>query len=256
MPEYAPQANNPVKSARNTLRIVEAIRKLDGAGVTELARELDLNKSSVYNYLSTLEEDGYVYKDSDEYHVGLRFFEIGSYARHRSPLYTVAQPEIRRLAAETGERASLLAEEHGRGIYLCKEAGDQAVRVDAHVGSRVYLHNTALGKAILAHMPEEQVDAVIERHGLPQTTSNTIVDREELFANLAEVRDSGIAFDCEERVNGLQCVAVPILRAEETICGAISVSGPATRMGDDQLADLQDCLNAAKNVIELNLSYY
>jgi DNA-binding IclR family transcriptional regulator len=251
-----PKAKNPIKAARNTLQIVEALKRLDGAGVTELANELNQNKSSVHNYLSTLEEDEYVRKEGTEYHVGLRFFEVGAYARHQQLIYKIGQPEVRNLAEQTGERANLLVEEHGKGIYLCKEAGDQAVQVDAHVGSRVYLHNTALGKAILAHMPDEQVEAIIDRHGLVKTTENTVSSRAELYDRLEEVRERGVAFDREERLEGLQCVAAPILRNNDTVAGAISVSGPTSRLQDERLEEtLPERLNAAANVIELNLSY-
>ncbi|MCU4742592.1 IclR family transcriptional regulator [Halobacteria archaeon AArc-m2/3/4] len=256
MTRQPPKAKNPVKAARNTLRIVEALTELDGAGITELSRELDLNKSSVHNYLSTLEEEEYVWKDGTEYHVGLRFFEVGAHARHRRLLYKVGQPEARKLAQQTGERANILTEEHGRGFYLCKEKGDQAVQVDAHVGSRVHLHNTALGKVILAYMPRERVEMIVDRHGLPQTTTNTIGNREELFDELETIREREVAYDREERLNGIQCVAAPILRNDDVIAGAISISGPTTRLEGDRLeTEIRDRLEAAANIIELNISY-
>jgi DNA-binding IclR family transcriptional regulator len=95
-------ANNPVKSVETTFEILQALRRLDGAGVTELADQLDMPKSSVYNYLSTLEQEEYVVKEESEYYVGLRFLDLGRYARQRDELYETARPELESLADETG----------------------------------------------------------------------------------------------------------------------------------------------------------
>lgn len=256
MSESMPKAKNPIKAARNSFRIVQAVRRLNGAGVTELANELGLNKSSVHNYLSTLREDEYIRKEGSEYHIGLRFFEIGAFARHQRDVFRIGQSQMRELAETTGERANLLVEEHGRGVYLCKETGEQAVSVDAHVGARVYLHNTALGKVILALLPQERVESIIDRHGLPASTPNTTVNRTELFDELADVREQGIAFDDEERLKGLRCVATPICDDDDEVCGAISISGPKSRLQGERLrTELPEELRTAANIIELNISH-
>jgi DNA-binding IclR family transcriptional regulator len=250
------RARNPVKSAQTTLRIVEALRELGGAGVTELANHLDLPKSSVHNYLSTLEQEEYLRKDGHTYHVGLRFLELGSFARHQRPIYRVAKPEVSRLAEETGELANLLVEEHGRGVYVHRDTGDRAVKVDSYTGHRVYLHNTALGKAILAHLSAENVERILDRHGLPETTPRTITDRDELFDELETIRDAGVAFDREERLEGLMCVAAPIVSRDGGVEGAISISGPTSRMRGERIeSELPDLLRSSVNVIELNITY-
>lgn len=251
-----PEAKNPIKGAVRTVDILTALKELDGAGTTELADYLDLAKSNVHNYLSTLYQEGYVRKDGTTYHVGLRLLELGAYARQQRPVYEVAKPELRTLAKETGERVNLMVEEHGMGTYLCFEAGIQAVKVDAYVGSRVHLHNTALGKAILAHLAEDRVREILDRHGMPRTTEHTITDRTELFNELADVRDRGAAFDREERLKNLRCVAAPVLSKNERIEGAISVSGPKTRFGKERFEEeLPKRLQQAVDVIELNLTY-
>jgi hypothetical protein len=96
-------------------------------------------------------------------------------------IYQVAKPEVDELASGTGEHANLMIEEHGRGVFLYKAQGDDAVQLDTHAGMRVPLHTTALGKAILAHSPSETVDAIVERHGLQQVTDQTITTREALM---------------------------------------------------------------------------
>lgn len=245
----------PVQTAQKTLRIVETLKERNGATATEIADALDLPKSSAHNYLRTLEHEGYVVKEDRQYRVGLRFLDLGAHARTREQLYTVAKPELKTLAEETGEHANLLVEEHGLGVFLLREVGENAVGVNSHVGQCVSLHTTALGKSILAQLSEDRRDAIIERHGLDAKTEQTITDQETLEAELADIRESGVAYDREEGVRGLKCVAVPILSGGD-IKGAVSVSGPTSRMDDQRIEEeLVPQLRDAVNVIELNLAY-
>lgn len=250
------KAENPVQSTVNTFTIVETIRELDGAGVTKIASHLDIPKSTAHNYLSTLEQEEYVVKTDGVYQVGIRFLELGAYARNRQKIHEIAKPEIQRLAEETGELANLLIEEHGRGVYLQRVRGEDAVRVEAHVGTRVSLHSTALGKAILAFMPREQVGEIIDRHGLEQTTEKTVSSRDELYEALEEVRENRYALDDEERLKGLRCVAAPILSNDNRVLGAVSVSGPSNRIRGTRFREkLPKKILEIVNVIELNVTY-
>lgn len=250
------KAKNPIKGAERTIDIVEAIKEEDGAGVTELAESLDLSKGTVHNYLSTLREHNYVVKEEDEYHVGLGFFEIGEYTRDRIQIFHSAKPEIERLAEETGELTNLMYEEHGLGVYLYRARGEQAVSFDTHTGKRRHLHNTALGKAILAHMPEERVEEILDQHGMPKATRHTITDREEFYSELETIRERGYAFCNQERVEGLHCVAAPLQGRDGTILGAISAAGPSTRIKGDRLKEeLPEKVLQAANVIEINTNY-
>jgi IclR family acetate operon transcriptional repressor len=250
------QARHAVKSVETAFKILDAIKQLDGAGVSELASHLDLPKSTVHNYLSTLVQEEHVVKDGSSYHIGIRSLEYGAYARSQIDIYDIATPEVDELAASTGELANLMVEEHGRGSYLHRARGENAVRVEAHVGTRVPLHGTALGKAIMAYLPSERVDEIIEQHGLTATTPSTITDREMLDDELAQIREGGVAFDDEERLTGLRCVAAPILSTNDRVLGAISVAGPSNRIRDDRFAEeLPKQVLEAVNVIELNVTY-
>lgn len=250
------KAKNPIKATETTFRILNALKEMGGAGVTELSNELDIPKSSIHNYLSTLGQEEYVVKEGQKYRVGLRLLELGSYARHQKPIYDVARPEIDKLAEQTGELVNLLVEEHGRGIYIYRSQGDDAVNVDAYTGHRVYLHNTALGKAILSEMPEERVNKIIERHGLPASTEHTVDNRGDLFDMLETIRERGIAFDQEERLQGLKCVAMPVTRSNGNVQGAISISGPTSRMKGDRFEEeLPEMLGNAVNIVELNITH-
>jgi len=247
---------SPVQATATAFRIIEALRQRGGAGVSELAAALEMPTSTVHDHLRTLEAAEYLTSDAGVYHVGVRFLELGEQARGRMKIHRVAKPEVDELAAETGEHANLMIEEHGHGVFLYKAQGDDAVQLDTHAGMRVPLHTTALGKAILAHSPTTAVDAIVDRHGLQHVTDKTITTREALDAELETVRRQGYAFDDEERVKGMRCVAAPVIDAEGTVVGAVSVSGPKSRMLGEAYTDrFPRMVLRTANVIEVNLTY-
>jgi DNA-binding IclR family transcriptional regulator len=248
--------NAPVKAAKTTFKIIEALRELDGAGVSELADELDMPTSTTHDHLRTLVNEEYLINDDGTYRVGVRFLELGAQARDRMKVFKIARPEIDNLAEQTGEHANLMIEEHGLGVFLYKARGENAVQLDTHAGMRVSLQTTAMGKAILAHRPREEVIDTIDQHGLPKVTENTITDRDELFEELDQIRERGYAFDDEERVKGMRCVASPITDHHKRAIAALSVSAPKSRMQDESFTEeLPDLLQRAANVIQVNLTY-
>lgn len=247
---------NSIKSIKTTFEIVGTIQAQGGTTLTELSTALNIPTSTAYNYLQTLEEEEYVVSEDGTYHVGLRFLEHGAHARNRMKLFDVAVPEVDKLADQTNELANLLVEEHGRGIYLHRAYGEEAVKVEAHVGTRVYLHRTALGKAILAHLPESRRRDIFEKQGLPQRTEETVTDPDELADQLQRIEDRGYAFDSGERIKGLRCVAAPVLSTSGRVLGAVSVSGPANRFRKQRFREeLPTKLLEVVNVIELNITH-
>lgn len=251
------EAKNPVKSVETATGILEALKEREGATVTELTDDLEITKGTVHNHLSTLAAQRYVVKRDGEYHLGTLFFEYGEYVKDQHErILDLAVPEIEKLASETGELGNLLVEEHGQGIYLYRATGDEALNLDTGVGASVDLHNTALGKAILAFTPKERVEAILDRHGMKGTTENTITDREEFFEALERVRDRGVALDLEERVIGVQCVAAPIQTKDGRVLGAISIAGPTSRLKLDEGADeLVELVANTADVISINATY-
>ncbi|WP_394354995.1 IclR family transcriptional regulator [Halorarum halophilum] len=245
-----------VKSAGTTFAIVEALKQLDRPSIAEVADHVGVPKSTAHDHLSTLVELEFVVKAPDGYRIGTRFLEYGGYARENMKVYRVARPVINRLADETGEHANLMIEEHGLGIFLYKAKGEDAVTLDTRPGMRVPLQTAAMGKAILAHMPQSEVDRIISERGLPKVTRKTITDRETLSDQLAEIRERGYATDDEERIEGMRCIAAPILDRNDEILGAVSVSGPMSRMHDDRYEnDIPRQVQSAANVIEVNMTY-
>lgn len=246
----------PVEAAKTTFTIIDALRELDGAGVSELADRLDKPTSTIHDHLRTLEDEQYLINNDGTYRVGARFLELGEQVRNRMKVYNVARPEVEDLAEKTGEHANMMIEEHGLGVFLYKARGSDAVELDTHGGMRVPLQTTALGKTILAHRPREEVEAILDRYGLPEITEKTISDREELFEILEDIRERGYAFDDEERVDGMRCVAAPITDSDDRAIAAVSVSGPKSRMlGETFTEEVPEMVLRSTNVIEVNLTY-
>lgn len=249
-------AKNPVKATETSLEIINGLRSLGRVGVSELADHLDLTKGTVHNHLSTLEEHGYVISQDDKYELGIRFFEVGQDVVRRRDIRKIAHPEIEELAEDTGEIANLMIEEQGRGIYLDIVKGDSAINIDTHVGSYHHLHTCALGKSILAHMPESRANEILDQDHLPQMTENTLTDREELFEELRTVRSEGVAYDGEERAKGIRCVAVPVRTNDGEILGAISITGPNRRLKSERVMnEITEKLKDAANIIRVNASF-
>lgn len=247
--------NRSIQASIKTFDIIETLVEVDGAGVVELADHVNLAPSTVHDHLATLASRGLVVKEDSEYHVGLKFLEYGIHARNRLQFIDKAQPELRKLANETGEIAWLYTEEYGRGIVVHKETGENALETVGHFGWRPYLHCTAAGKAILAHISKDEVDSIIELHGLPEHTAQTISNREELYAELETIRKQGISVNGEEQNDGIAAVGVPLLLNGEVL-GAVSVSGPTHRIlaehSQDEIASL---IKNLTEEIELKLKY-
>lgn len=255
MPETPPDASSGrrVQAVQISCNILEALREMDGASVSELADHLGRSKATIHSHLATLADNEFVVRDDRTNEISLRFVDIGEYAKNRIDIYDVAKAEVDRLAEETGEVAQFMVEEHGRGVYLHKARGENAIQTASYAGNRKDLHCTALGKAILSQFSAERIDEIIDRHGLPQRTEKTVSTREELFDALETIREAGVAFDDEEILHGLRCVAAPIQHPTGDIHGAISISGPTSRFkGDRFREELPEIVQGAANVIEVN----
>lgn len=244
-----------VDSVQTAIDIIEELQERGGAGVTELAETLEISKSSVHAHLATLLGNELVVKNDGTYALSLRMLDLAETVKSRLGYYEVMTSEVDELATKTGELAQFATEEHGRAVYLYKSGGEQAVQTASTVGKREHLHCIALGKAMLAHLPESRVESIVETHGLPTFTSQTIGSRDELYDTLEDIRERGYAFDKEEKIEGLRCVATPVLDNEELL-GAVSISGPTSRMQGERLRnDLPEKVKRTANVIQINARF-
>jgi len=252
----AHEETRTVKSAERVFDILEFIRDSNGVTVSEVASEFDIAASTAHQYLKTKELHKFIVKEDGEYHIALRFLDYGETARTRRPSYQLAKENVEELANETQERAQFVVMEHGYGVVLYTTSGDRAVETDITIGRHVYLHATAAGKAILSQLPEEQVLEVVEEHGLPKVTENTITDRNTLLTELDEIRNRSVAQNNQEDTEGLRAVGVPVNQTEDDVIGALSVSGPTDRLKGDMLSKtVPDLLLGMANELELKIEY-
>lgn len=247
----------PIGALGKAAEIVEILVKHGGASIDDVTNEVDLARSTVYDYLTSLEKLEYVVKNNDTtYRPSMAFLNIGEITRNQMRIVEVVRPKLHELADATEEHASLIIEEHGKGVLVSTIRGEKAVQIDTHDGMKIHLHTTAPGKAILAYLPEEKSKNIIDEWGLPQKTSNTITDPDLLFEELDEIRQTKVAYDHEERIIGMHSIAVPILDKDNKVHGAISVYGPTNRLEGERLEkEIPHLLKRAANIVELKLNY-
>lgn len=242
-----------IGSDETLLDIIECLDRTEGARVTEIAREVDISKSSVHAHLSTLRQRGYVVKEDDVYRLGILFLNLGSTARNRMTFYNSIRPRIERLAGKTGERAQFVIEEHGLGYVVYRSWGEHAVQVEPQIGEPRNLHANASGKAILSALGDDRVREIVDHWGLPERTPHTVTDRTELLDELETIRERGYAVNKGESREGFSAFGAP-LRIGGEVAGAITVSGPRTRMEDRPNEEVVDQLLGVINELELNAS--
>lgn len=247
--------NSPgVKSDRTLFAILEVLRERGPVRLTDIAAELGVAKSTVHNHLAVLQDRDFAKRTEDGFDLGLRFLDYGLESRRRQALFELGRKKVDELAEHTGERSWCVVEEDGMAVYLYGATGKNAVSAPEDTGTRRPLHHIAAGKAIMAHLPPERVDEIIDDHGVEAATAHTITDREELEAELAEIRERGVAYNLEEGILGVHAIGAPVLDTDGSVFGAISIAGPANRLTEDRLgSELRDLIRGATNELAVNI---
>ncbi len=249
---------NMVKSVGRAMDVINAVStSKDGLGVTDIAQQMDINKSSVYRILHTLEEYGFIEQneESGKYKLGYRFLEISSRLLESIDLRTEAQPFLRTLENYTSEVIHLVVYDQGEVVYLEKMEGTETLRMHSKVGRRAPMHCTSVGKVILSHLTERTVLEIIEKRGLPKHTDHTITETDLFLSELKKVKQQGYALDLEENEQGITCIAAPIFDHTQQVAAALSISGTSLRMTEERLSDLKDKVIEAGRGISARLGY-
>lgn len=245
-----------VKAVETSLSVLESLHERDGTTIETIADDVDVGTSTVHRHLVTLRERGYVVIENGQYHLGTRFLTRGGQVQSRIPSHELIERKVHQLSEETGERVQFIVEEQGERVYVFTHAGPDAVRTDAAIGKRGPLHASAAGKAILAYLPDDRREAILDENAIDPVTEHTTIDREDLTAELEEIADREYAFNDEESTVGLRAVGAPIRYESGYVIGAISVTAPAHRIkGDYFREELPNLLLGTVNEIELNLKY-
>jgi DNA-binding IclR family transcriptional regulator len=254
MPPRPPYVAPAVEAA---LSILETLGTVHAMGVTDLARKLDLGKSSVYRLLATLVRRGYVEKNpqNERYQLTYRLFAVGAPAADRFGLREAAHPIMERLAEETGETVNLGVLDGTRVVNLHKVESRHLLRMHMEVGGGVPAHATALGKVLLAALEPSKLSERLAGQRLRRLTRRTIGDRASLRRTLSRIRAQGFAIDDEECSLGLRCVAAPIRDRRGVVVAALSISGPSQRLPGQILSRLAENVQAAAQEVSRRLGF-
>ena len=210
-------------------------------GVSDLSREVGLNRSTTHRYVATLASLGYLQQDqaTRKYRLGPRVLDLGFSAINSMELREVSLPHLRQLSDETGHTVNLAVLDGTDVVYLerCRSSrdGQREIDLDLHVGSRLPAYCTSLGKVLLAHLPPERLRAVLDGVRLTPRGPNTIVSRKALVAELARVREDRLAVNNEELAYGLRSIAAPVRSASGDVVAAINLAVHRSMVSVDDL---------------------
>ena len=226
-------------------------------GVREVATKLKMAKSSAHDLMSSLAKQGFLNKtEENRYRLGWRLVTLSETLLATTELRKEARPVMEDLASQYEETVHLAVLDDTQAVYVDKLEGRQAVRVElTSLGARLYAHCSALGKVLLAYSPEKEVNRIIQTAGLPRFTDNTITEDETLFQELIKIRKQGFAYDLEEILPDLCCVAAPVYNHTGQVIAAISMSIPAYRFRRSQ-TDFRDGVRRAAKKISKRLGHY
>ena len=225
--------NYPIKVLDKSLSILDTLLRHNSAlSLTKICEKLKIYPSTGHRMLDTLRYWGYVEQDpnTQKYQLGLKAVELGMVKLHQMELVKEACPYLKELVNQCNETIHLGVLEEGEVLYLAKEESSQTIRMVSYIGRRAPIHCTALGKALLAYLLEEERKKILEKKGLPRLTEKTIIDEKALEKELYKIREQGFALDNEEHERDVRCIAAPIKNHEGKVIAAISISGPAFRI--------------------------
>jgi DNA-binding IclR family transcriptional regulator len=248
-----------VQSLERALKILDVLAKNpDGLGVTEISREIDLHKSTVYRLLSTFVKWGYVDQDKklEKYKLGLKIVELSNCILSSLGLREVARPYLEELMKYANEVVHLCVLSDGEVVYIDKVECPSTIRMYSQIGKRAPVHCTGVGKAILAFLPEEEAIRILKAKGLPQKTPNTITNLEEMLKHLEKIRELEYAVDNVEHEEGIRCVATPLFDHTNKVVASISISGPDYRVTEDRIPELAEKIKEIAQQISRKLGYF
>jgi IclR family acetate operon transcriptional repressor len=242
---------NTIKSLDRAMIVLERLSEIGNATLSELAADLGQAPASVYRVLVTLQGRGIVGYEADGqiWHIGPTAYLIGSRFLRRTSLVERARPVLRRLMEQTGETANLGIAREGQVLFVSQVETHATIRAFFPPGTMSPMHASGIGKALLAHMPDDDRDRLLDGQELTQFTQFTCADRPALEADLAQIKARGYSIDAEEKNLGMRCIAAPIFDVYgETVAG-ISVSGPTSRVRVALTADIATHVKAAAKAL-------
>jgi IclR family pca regulon transcriptional regulator len=228
-------------------------------GVTELASELEVSKSTIQRYVNTLNYLNYLEQDPStrRYRLGLRAIDLGLTALGGIEVRKIALPHLEQVATSLGHTVNMAILEGHEIVYVERIAAEKNLfDLNLHVGSRLPAYCTSMGKAQLAYLPDDELEVVIKRTDMIKRGPNTFANKEELKRELQGVRKNGFAINNEELAPGLRSAAVPIRSHQGSVVAAINVAMHSSMRSMDEIVDLVvPALMSAAERISSRLGY-
>ena len=254
--QNAPTQAGPVQSVDRAVTILEIIARTGLAGVTDIAAELGVHKSTASRIISTLEVGGLVEQDHNrgKYRLGLGILRLAGATTARLDIVQEARPITRLLAEQTGETINIAVLSDGAALYLDQASATASVQSHNWVGQRIPLHATSNGKVLLSGLSEAGIRATLGSK-LQTYTPQTVTSLPRLLREIAEVLEQGYSVVTDELEVGLTAVSAPIRNAHGDVIASISVSGPSFRFTDDRADTAQDLLVRAAADISSRLGW-
>ncbi len=210
-------------------------------GVTELAKEIGTNKSTVFRFLAQMQAIGILDKNdqSERYRLGLKLFELGNRVQLRTAFVEKTHPQLVSVAKSITETVHIAVLKNSQVFYIDKVESPQGLKISSHIGSYLPAYATALGKVLLAFLPEEEqnknLNYIFDKNRPIAFTKKTITDKAKMKTELAKIKKKQYAIDREESEVGLICVAIPIFNQNEEVVASLSASGPANRFKEAEV---------------------
>jgi DNA-binding IclR family transcriptional regulator len=223
--------------------------------LADLAARTGIPRATAFRLLSTLEQAGFLAKDHGAYQLGIKCFVLGNIVAGGLDLRETAHPHLMALRDLTRETTQIGILDHWQVVYLDRMISPEPVGLmRSRAGAILPAYCTGLGKALLAYLPESEVEAWASKQKLPALTPKTITSVRRLMKELRLIRERGFAIDDEEREKGVRCLGAPIRNHHGDVVAAISVAGPIDRIPSDLVdSDVADAVVAAARAISIDL---
>lgn len=238
--------------------MLEAVAQdAEGLSNAEISRKLEIPKSSASYILRTLETRGYLTRNPEtgKYRVGLKILSLSRGALSGIDVREVALPIMRHLMEKTNLTCHLAILDGPDAVYIEKVEPTGFIRMDTWVGRRMRVHATSVGKALVAHIPQERLEKILTERGMEKRTPKTITTVSRLLKDLEKVREQGYAVDDEENNMGARCVGAPVFNQQGTIEAAIGLSGTINQVNPHTMPRILEHLKDAARHVSMQLGY-
>jgi DNA-binding IclR family transcriptional regulator len=246
-----------IRSFAKGVKVLEHLADNEFLTVARVAKLMNINRASSHRFLSTLKELGYADKDDNSrYYLTSKVIELGMKVLDRFEIRKIARPFLQELSNKFNETINLGYFNGEEVLTIDKIDSTEILRMDAGIGGGEPAYCTSLGKAILAHLPAQQLETYLQATELIPFTPNTVISMDKLKAELMQIKENGYSIDDEELSVGLRCVGAPLFDHNGRALYAISLSGPSIRMGSKKIEEMSRELRKICQILSGQMGNY